>query len=121
MRDITALTGTATQSCIRGLGELQGCAARVPCCRNSGRDDKRGAANHNQRDAPAGHGARSGRAVVALRDMTFEVRAGEVVFIKQEVEVGMLMARNNLVLLGDTEGRYLVKDASLGSVAKERK
>ena len=54
-------------------------------------------------------------------DLSFEVRAGEVVFIKQEVEVGMLMARNNLVLLGDTEGRYLVKDASLGSVAKERK
>ena len=44
-----------------------------------------------------------------------------MVFIKQEVEVGMLMARNSLVLLGDTEGRYLVKDASLGSVAKERK
>lgn len=54
-------------------------------------------------------------------DLSFEVRAGEVVFIKQEVEVGMLMARNSLVLLGDTEGRYLVKDASLGSVAKERK
>ncbi|MDB6051725.1 MAG: putative lipoprotein [Pseudomonas sp.] len=51
-------------------------------------------------------------------DLKVDVPAGQVVYIKQEVEMGFVMARNSLVKLNDTEGRYLVKGASLGSIAK---
>lgn len=54
-------------------------------------------------------------------DMPITVKAGEVVYLKQEVEVGVMMARNSLKMLSDVEGRYLVKDAALGTVAKESK
>lgn len=54
-------------------------------------------------------------------DMPINVKAGEVVYLKQEVEMGFAVARNSLKVLSDVEGRYLVKDASLGTVAKESK
>lgn len=54
-------------------------------------------------------------------DMPVMVKAGEVIYLKQEVEVGVVMARNSLKVLSDVEGRYLVKDASLGTIAKESK
>ncbi len=54
-------------------------------------------------------------------DMPVTVKAGEVIYLKQEVEVGMIMARNSLKVLSDVEGRYLVKDAGLGTIAKESK
>ena len=54
-------------------------------------------------------------------DMPIDVKAGEVVYLKQEVEMGFAVARNSLKVLSDVEGRYLVKDASLGTVAKESK
>lgn len=54
-------------------------------------------------------------------DLKVDVRAGEVVYVKQEVDMGFVMARNSLTKLSDVEGRYLVKDASLGTVAKESK
>ncbi|MBT2370915.1 DUF2846 domain-containing protein [Pseudomonas fluorescens] len=54
-------------------------------------------------------------------DMTITAKAGEVIYLKQEVEVGVVMARNSLKVLSDVEGRYLVKDASLGTVVKESK
>lgn len=53
--------------------------------------------------------------------MPVTVKAGEVIYLKQEVEVGVMMARNSLKVLGDVEGRYLVKDAGLGTIAKESK
>ncbi|WP_439856618.1 DUF2846 domain-containing protein [Pseudomonas yamanorum] len=54
-------------------------------------------------------------------DMPINVKAGEVIYLKQEVEIGLVMARNNLKTLSDVEGRYLVKDASLGTVVRESK
>jgi hypothetical protein len=54
-------------------------------------------------------------------DMTVNAKAGEVIYLKQEVEIGVVMARNSLKVLSDLEGRYLVKDASLGTIAKESK
>ncbi|WLI32115.1 DUF2846 domain-containing protein [Pseudomonas rhodesiae] len=54
-------------------------------------------------------------------DMTVDVKAGEVVYLKQEVEMGFAVARNSLKVLSDLEGRYLVKDASLGTLVKENK
>lgn len=52
-------------------------------------------------------------------DVPVNVKAGEVIFLKQEVEIGFVMARNGLKVLSDTEGRYLVKDATLGTIAKK--
>ncbi|MCR8719988.1 DUF2846 domain-containing protein [Pseudomonas syringae USA007] len=54
-------------------------------------------------------------------DLPVSIKAGEVVYLKQEVEVGVVMARNGLKQLSDVEGRYLVKDAGLGTVVKESK
>nr|WP_256679491.1 hypothetical protein [Pseudomonas sp. Fl4BN1] len=54
-------------------------------------------------------------------DMPVTVKAGEVIYLKQEVEVGVMIARNSLKVLSDVEGRYLVKDAVLGTIAKESK
>lgn len=48
-------------------------------------------------------------------------KAGEVLYVKQEVEIGFVMARNSLVPLNELQGRYLVKDAALGTVIKESK
>jgi hypothetical protein len=53
--------------------------------------------------------------------LTIDVKAGEVVYLKQEVEMGFAVARNSLKTLSEVEGRYLVKDASLGTIAKESK
>lgn len=54
-------------------------------------------------------------------ELNVAVKAGEVVFVKQEVDMGFVMARNSLVLLNGVEGRYLIKDASPGTVEKESK
>lgn len=54
-------------------------------------------------------------------EMPVTVKAGEIIYLKQEVEIGVVMARNSLKMLSDVEGRYLVKDAALGTVAKESK
>lgn len=54
-------------------------------------------------------------------DLQIDVAPGQVVFVRQDVTMGLLMARNDLVLLTDTEGRYLVKEASLGTISKEQK
>lgn len=54
-------------------------------------------------------------------DMPVTVKAGEVIYLKQEVDVGFVMARNNLKVLNDVEGRYRIKDADIGTVIKETK
>lgn len=54
-------------------------------------------------------------------DMPVIVKAGEVIYLKQEVEMGFAIARNSLKRLSDLEGRYLVKDSSLGTVIKVSK
>ena len=54
-------------------------------------------------------------------EVTVTAKAGEVISLKQEVEVGVVMARNSLKVLNDVEGRYLVKDAALGAIAKDSK
>jgi hypothetical protein len=54
-------------------------------------------------------------------EMQVDLKPGQVLFLKQEVDFGVLMSRNSLVALDDTKGRYLVKDASLGTVKKESK
>jgi hypothetical protein len=54
-------------------------------------------------------------------EMPLAVKAGEIIYLKQEVEMGIVMARNSLKQLSDLEGRYLIKDADLGTIIKESK
>lgn len=49
------------------------------------------------------------------------VKAGDVIFIEQELSVGIIMARNNLLKLEEIPGKYHVKKLTLGTVAKTDK
>jgi Protein of unknown function (DUF2846) len=49
------------------------------------------------------------------------VKAGEVAFIQQEPSMGIIMARNNVFKLEDYQGRYHVKNTSIGTVIKTEK
>ncbi len=51
--------------------------------------------------------------------MTLNVKAGQVIYLKQETEMDVVIARTSLKALSDLEGRCLTKDASLGTIAKE--
>lgn len=51
-------------------------------------------------------------------DLVLTVNAGDIVFVQQEVAVGMLMARNSLSRLEDYQGRYYVKTLSEGTIHK---
>jgi hypothetical protein len=50
-----------------------------------------------------------------------DVEAGEIVFIRQITDMGIIMARNSLVTLDDIEGKYYVKTCSLGTIKKKKK
>ncbi len=49
------------------------------------------------------------------------VKAGEVIYIRQHPKMGLIMARNNLTQLSDLEGKYYVKETSLGTIFKTEK
>jgi hypothetical protein len=49
------------------------------------------------------------------------VKAGDVIFIEQEVGMGLIMARNNLLKLEEVPGKYHVKKLSPGTIHKEEK
>ena len=46
------------------------------------------------------------------------VRDGEVIFLQQEAQIGIIMARNNLSALDQTQGKYFVKTLALGTLLK---
>ncbi len=54
-------------------------------------------------------------------EINVTVKAGEVVFIKQEKKWGFLKARNSLIILADYEGMYYVMTLKLGTVIKKDK
>ncbi|MEC7119989.1 MAG: DUF2846 domain-containing protein [Pseudomonadota bacterium] len=47
-----------------------------------------------------------------------DAKAGDVFFIQQEVNMGIVMARNNLFRLEDYQGKYHVKRLQLGTILK---
>lgn len=51
-------------------------------------------------------------------DLVLTLKAGDIVFVQQEVGVGMIMARNSLSRLEDYQGRYYVKTLSEGTIHK---
>lgn len=46
------------------------------------------------------------------------VKEGDIVFIQQTDEIGIIMARNSLSTLQEIEGKYQVKSLTLGTVKK---
>jgi hypothetical protein len=53
-------------------------------------------------------------------EIELTVKAGDVAFIQQEVNIGFIMARNTLVRLDDVTGRYHVKNLELGTLHKPK-
>jgi hypothetical protein len=51
-------------------------------------------------------------------EIEISLAEGQVAFIRQDVEIGVLMARNNLSRLEDYEGRYFVKTLTPGTMHK---
>ncbi len=54
-------------------------------------------------------------------EVTVDAKANEIIFIKQNVSMGIIMARNSLEQIQDTEGKFHVKNTSIGTILKERK
>ena len=54
-------------------------------------------------------------------EVSITANAGDIIFIQQEVAMGVIMARNNLVKLEETPGKYHVKTLTLGTVLKTDK
>ena len=51
-------------------------------------------------------------------EWTIKVNAGDVVYLQQEPTIGIIMARNNIFPVDETQGRYYVKTLSLGTLIK---
>lgn len=54
-------------------------------------------------------------------DANVSVKAGDIVYIKQEPSMGIIMARNNISKIEDYEGKYHVKTLELGTIKKAEK
>lgn len=54
-------------------------------------------------------------------ELTFDIKAGEVIYVQQKVYPGVIMARNDLTILPATEGQWRVKTLSLGTIIKSQK
>ncbi|WP_197053355.1 DUF2846 domain-containing protein [Litchfieldella xinjiangensis] len=49
-------------------------------------------------------------------DIEIDVVAGEIVFLRQHAEMGLIMARNSLSRLSEDDGKYFVKETELGTL-----
>ena len=49
------------------------------------------------------------------------VKAGDIVFIQQEPTMGIIMARNNLFMLDEVQGKWTVKNTTIGTIHKTDK
>ncbi len=54
-------------------------------------------------------------------EITIDAKAGDIIFLKQDPEMGFIIARNILELIPDVEGKYCVKHSSLGTVIRVQK
>jgi len=54
-------------------------------------------------------------------EIDVSAKAGDIIFIQQNTEMGIIMARNSVVTLQDYEGKYHVKTLSLGTIIKTNK
>jgi hypothetical protein len=54
-------------------------------------------------------------------EMNVSAKAGDIIFIEQEATMGVIMARNNISSIQDFEGKYQVKNLTLGTIIKSDK
>ena len=54
-------------------------------------------------------------------DLGVSAHAGEVLYVKQEPSMGLIMARNSLLLLDENQGKYFVKTSTLGTLERKEK
>lgn len=54
-------------------------------------------------------------------EFDIDAKPKETVFLKQNVEMGFIIARNSIEQLQEVEGKYFVKNAEVGTIIKERK
>ncbi len=54
-------------------------------------------------------------------EIAVSAKAGETIFVEQELGMGIIMARNSLKRLDDVTGKYHVKSLSIGTVLKTDK
>jgi hypothetical protein len=50
-----------------------------------------------------------------------DVSAGDIIFIQQVPEMGLIMARNSIFRIDDVQGKYNVKTLTLGTIGKSDK
>lgn len=53
-------------------------------------------------------------------EIAISAKAGDIIFVKQDVRRGTVMAMNTLHLIDQTEGRYHVKHTSVGAINQGR-
>jgi hypothetical protein len=54
-------------------------------------------------------------------ETSVSAKAGDIVFIEQEMSFGIIMARNNLLKLDEVTGKYCVKTLTPGKILKAEK
>lgn len=54
-------------------------------------------------------------------EILVSVKAGEVAYIQQEPNMGIIMARNNIFKIEDYQGKYHLKNTSIGTIIKTEK
>jgi hypothetical protein len=54
-------------------------------------------------------------------EVAISVKAGQVIFLQQDATMGLIMARNNLSMVEDYQGKYYVKTLSAGTILKTQK
>ena len=54
-------------------------------------------------------------------EISISVKAGDIVFIQQDAQMGILMARNSIAKIEGYTGKYHVKHLDLGTVIKTEK
>ena len=54
-------------------------------------------------------------------ETSITAKAGDIFYIQQETSMGIVMARNNIFKLDEFQGKYQVKNLSLGTIIKSEK
>ena len=54
-------------------------------------------------------------------ELLIAAREGDIVFVQQNVAMGVVMARNNLHTLEEYQGKYHVKNLTPGTILKQDK
>ena len=52
-------------------------------------------------------------------EIEIELKDGDIVYIKQNVHIGVIMARNSLDKLDEVEGKYFVSQTETGTILKK--